>query len=120
MVLSCFVDIYVSPYFKKGTREMNANMPIFYSPDPKWIVAVTKDKKLIVNEDIEVSETAKVILNMVQDTIQKQQSEIEALKEVNAQQVDYISKQKLEYEKLWKEHMELFWKHENDKDLTNE
>ena len=25
MGLSCFVDIYGSPYFKKGTRKMNAN-----------------------------------------------------------------------------------------------
>jgi FtsZ-binding cell division protein ZapB len=99
---------------------MNANMPIFYSPDPKWIIAVTEDKKLIVNDDIEVSEAAKVILNMVQDTIGKQQAEIEALKEVNAQQANYISEEKLAYEKLWKEHMELFWKHENDKELTNE
>ena len=46
--------------------------------------------------------------------------EYEKLKEVNAKQVDYISEQKSAYEKLWKEHMELFWKHEQDKDLTNE
>lgn len=42
------------------------------------------------------------------------------LENVNAKQVDYIAEQKLAYEKLWKEHMELFWKHEQDKDLTNE
>ena len=41
-------------------------------------------------------------------------AEIDALKEVNTWQVDCISKQKEEYEKLWKEHMELFWKHEQD------
>jgi len=65
---------------KKIVSEYNANMPIFYSPDPKWIIAVTADKKLIVNEDIEVSEAAKVVLDMVQDTIRQQQAEIEALK----------------------------------------
>lgn len=53
---------------------------------------------------------------MIRDLIK----EIEVYKEFNAKQVDYISKQKEEYEKLWKEHMELFWKHEQDKDLTNE
>ena len=47
-------------------------------------------------------------------------AEIESLKEINAKQVDYIAEQKLAYETLWKEHMELFWKHEQDKDLTNE
>ena len=47
-------------------------------------------------------------------------TEIEALKEVNAKQVDYIAEQKSAYEKLWAEHMELFWKHEKDTDLTNE
>ena len=52
--------------------------------------------------------------------LRQQQAEIEALKEVNTKQVDCISKQKEEYEKLWKEHMELFWKHEQDTDLTNE
>ena len=30
MVLSCFVDIYDSPYFKKGTREMkNFDIEVF-------------------------------------------------------------------------------------------
>ena len=53
-------------------------------------------------------------------TLRQQQAEIEALREVNTKQVDYIAEQKLEYEKLWKEHMELFWKHEQDKDETNE
>ena len=52
--------------------------------------------------------------------LRQQQAEIEALKEVNTKQVNYIAEQKLAYEKLWKEHMELFWKHEQDKDLTNE
>ena len=47
-------------------------------------------------------------------------TEIEVLKEINAKQVDYIAEQKSAYEKLWKEHMELFWKHEQDTDLTNE
>ena len=47
-------------------------------------------------------------------------AEIESLKEVNAKQADYIAEQKLAYEKLWSEHMELFWKHEQDTDLTNE
>jgi len=42
------------------------------------------------------------------------------LENVNAKQVNYIAEQKLAYEKLWKEHMELFWKHEQNKDLTNE
>ena len=52
--------------------------------------------------------------------LRQQQAEIEALKDVNIKQVGYISEQKLAYEKLWKEHMELFWKHEQDKELTNE
>jgi hypothetical protein len=46
--------------------------------------------------------------------VRQQQAEIEALREVNTKQVDYIAEQKLEYEKLWKEHMELFWAHEKD------
>jgi hypothetical protein len=54
------------------------------------------------------------------DKLAEMQAEIETLKEINAKQVDYISEQKVAYEKLWKEHMELFWKHEQDKDLTNE
>jgi hypothetical protein len=45
MVLSCFVDIYVSPYFKKGTR-MNANeladaMLTIEKPHPTWTKAAT-------------------------------------------------------------------------------
>ena len=48
------------------------------------------------------------------ETIRQQQAEIEALKEVNTKQVDYIAEQKSAYEKLWSEHMELFWKHEKD------
>ena len=52
--------------------------------------------------------------------LRQQQAEIECLKEVNAKQVDYITQQKYAYGKLWKEHMELFWKHEQDTDLTNE
>jgi predicted kinase len=59
-------------------------------------------------------------LDQAATMLRKQQTEIEALKEVNAKQVDYISEQKSAYEKLWKEHMELFWKHEEDKELTNE
>lgn len=65
---------------KKIISEYNANMPVFYSPDPKWIIAITADKKLIVNEDIEVSEAAKVVLDMVQDTIRQQQAEIKSLR----------------------------------------
>lgn len=52
--------------------------------------------------------------------LRQQQAEIECLKEVNAKQVDYITQQKYAYGKLWLEHMELFWKHEQDTDLTNE
>ena len=34
MGLSCFVDIYDSPHFKKGTREMN-NEPVAWL-EPEW------------------------------------------------------------------------------------
>ena len=52
--------------------------------------------------------------------LRQQQAEIEALKEVNTWQVDCIAEQKSAYEKLWKEHMELFWKHEKDVDEEQE
>ena len=60
------------------------------------------------------------VINDSATMLRQQQAEIEALKDVNIKQVGYISEQKLAYEKLWKEHMELFWKHEQDKDETNE
>ena len=84
---------------KKGTREMKL---------------LDEAKKLA--DDIREYAPDTNIEVMIRDLIK----EIEVYKEFNAKQVDYISKQKEEYEKLWKEHMELFWKHEQDKDLTNE
>ena len=83
------------------------------------IDAVTKYQVWI--KELEISKQSwEIIAKGYGKTIDEQQAEIEALKEVNTKQVDCISKQKEEYEKLWKEHMELFWKHEQDTDLTNE
>jgi galactokinase len=88
---------------KKGAREMNANE--------------------LADELVEWYEDYNGRFDLIEEAIamlRQQQAEIEALKDVNIKQVGYISEQKLAYEKLWKEHMELFWKHEQDKELTNE
>lgn len=63
---------------------------------------------------------SEVLRKEVITMLRQQQAEIETLKEVNTKQVDYIAEQKSAYEKLWKEHMELFWKHEKDVDEEQE
>lgn len=59
-------------------------------------------------------------LKNVWKVVENRETEIEALNKVNAMQVDYITQQKYAYGKLWKEHMELFWKHEKDQDEEQE
>jgi hypothetical protein len=95
---------------KKIASQYKANMPIFHSPDPKWVIAVTADKKLIVNEDIEVSEAAKVVLDMVQDTINAQQEQINNLKQWEKRQLDVIDAQKKLIEEQDKKIIDLAFK----------
>ena len=69
---------------------MNANE----LPDAKLLRKKLKNGLIVDKWDLVT------IIEKQEPMLRQQQAEIEALKKVNAQQVDYISEQKLAYERL--------------------
>ena len=55
----------------EGDPTLKPNTITFSSPGT-WVMQLTADRKIIVNEDVEVSETAKVVLEAVQNLLRTQ------------------------------------------------
>ena len=39
----------------------------FQAPDPRWVMKITPDRKIVINEDVEVSEAAITLIGIVND-----------------------------------------------------
>jgi hypothetical protein len=39
----------------------------FQAPDSRWVMKITPDRKIVINEDVEVSEAAMKLINIVND-----------------------------------------------------
>ena len=41
----------------------------FQAPDSRWVMKITPDRKIVINEDVEVSEAAITLIGIVNDMI---------------------------------------------------
>jgi hypothetical protein len=75
------LKVFTIFHVKKGTREMNnepvawngkplqANTITFNNINSDWVMQITADRKIIVNENVEVSDAAQAVLDALQNLL---------------------------------------------------